>query len=531
MPSFAQEGCESVAVRTRGERCLLASVSPPFRTAYWPDVATLASELGFADWDARSLAEPQARGRLLNALADRLPAAAAFRPTGLGSHARPEDIHRREAFRTSTRFVTFLGNCPGHIVRVALGLVADQLTAGASVNVQFKQWDAFAEWGVGREQIHDVFECLYQSGRYRGGVMLFSKLQQLPANLWHFVYEHPRLRIGWLATELLACDNPTALERYRIESVAFKNLETISADGLWPHVVLPISERNVEMLPELVEALLEATRGGSIEIIPAALLPRESFGVLRPHHAGNTSESAGPRAVEEIQVGLLFAQKYVAGLLTIYRSTRLPLSLVAPMSWVATRIDSQEPLASSPAEAGAEVTVLPNGALYASEAAVGLEPWRLGNVLDDPPRIRWERLDLMAESCSLSRKPQECRACDWRYRCGGVDTSVFLMTEAERARRTAPEAGSHNPGLAAVSSDRAESFAASSFPLYCAPRKALLEEILWGSVEAAANRNGTNRELLQLGEEGIDFVPATEPPFAGNSYKVAASPAKEGMDK
>ncbi len=44
------EPFDNVAVRTRGERCLAASVAPPFQAVYWPEVG-----------EAARVSEPQPR--------------------------------------------------------------------------------------------------------------------------------------------------------------------------------------------------------------------------------------------------------------------------------------------------------------------------------------------------------------------------------------------------------------------------------------------------------------------------------------
>ena len=47
--------------------------------------------------------------------------------------------------------------------------------------------------------------------------------------------------------------------------------------------------------------------------------------------------------------------------------------------------------------------------MYAGEVGVGIERWRLGNVLNDVENLRWERLDVMAEAFSNAMQPERCR--------------------------------------------------------------------------------------------------------------------------
>lgn len=181
----------------------------------------------------------------------------------------------------------------------------------------------------------------------------------------------------------------------------------------------------------------------------------------------------------------------------------MPLKLVSPLSWVSARVDSPLPLLGSPASAGAEVAVLPNGELYAGESAVGLERWRLGNATENPKDIRWERLDFVAEAFSNATMPEKCKRCDWRYRCGGVDASALLLPEARRQ-----QSGNGARGLSARQDEAADQEPTPLFELCCAPRKRLFEEMIWDSAEAAAMaRNRGPRERLELRPDGIDFIP------------------------
>jgi radical SAM protein with 4Fe4S-binding SPASM domain len=197
-------------------------------------------------------------------------------------------------------------------------------------------------------------------------------------------------------------------------------------------------------------------------------------------------------------------EDYVEALLAIYRDPRIPLRLVSPLSWVATRVRSEAPMVSSLAAVGADVAVLPNGALYAGELAVGLVGWRLGNALEDAGEILWERLDAMPEAFASSVKPERCLGCDWRWRCGGVDAAVMLAEEAAGQGTGGRDAGR----MPAPRLEDAGRMPAPLFDLYCAPRKRLFEEMLWARVEAADNgKPKPGRERIELREEGIDFTP------------------------
>ena len=219
------------------------------------------------------------------------------------------------------------------------------------------------------------------------------------ASLWEFIYERPRVRIGWLAgTGRLP--GPGRSGAWRQGSVALANLEIGNA-GLWPHVVLPVTGANVKVLPDLVLALLEATRGGSVEIMPAGFMPtRLSRGdvpdrgdrggalpltppartkplrrgegpALSPgdlsrmggdeRHSPDAKARPGPSerapashwerqrltGLNRDDTNPASVEEHVGALMEIYRNPRIPLRLVSPLSWVAARVGSQAALVGS----------------------------------------------------------------------------------------------------------------------------------------------------------------------------------------
>jgi len=417
-----------------------------------------------------------AQERFLERLAARAPDAAAFRPERIRFGAGPGDVGRREEFRSHYRLVKFLGRCSREVLLGTLETVGRQLAARARIEAHFREWDVPGAGFGGAEAVCDACSLLRAMGCYGAPLVLFSDLQKPDAGLWQFVYEHPVVRIAWVASELLACAGAPEFEAICHTSPALKNLREISDGGLWPQVVLPVSAANVRALPELVGGLLELTRGASIEMLPTTLLP--AF-----------KQRAPPPEVGE----------YVEALLQIYAAPSTPLHLVSPLSWVSARIDSEVAMISSAASAGAEIVVLPDGELYASEFGAGIERWRLGNVLKDRENLRWERLDVIPEALSCSGQPQRCRACDWRFRCGGLDASAFMLEERRQVQAQAA-ASEEAPWGTGWPGPLAE--------LHCAPRKRLFEEMLWGSAEAAARgRTSGARERLELSDEGVGYVP------------------------
>ncbi|MGO9199453.1 MAG: hypothetical protein ACLQM8_02790 [Limisphaerales bacterium] len=536
-----QKPFDNVVFRARGSRCLAASVAPPFRAAHWPDIAVLAGELKLPAFVAASLDEPESQRTLLSALAGGAARGAAFWPARIGFASGPEDIQRPEAYRRSRRSVVFLGECSRDVTLSALEAATQGIGPRGVVDVGLKGWDALANWAVGRERIEDIIGYLYHNRRCGCALTVFSELREVDPGLWEFIYQRPRVRVAWVAEDLLRCGSIEEFHQYRPESPALSNLESLGEAGLWPHVVLPVSQANIRALPDLVLALIEGTRGASVEITPVSLVPTRpdlanlpvpegpgKFPLTPPARTkplrrgegpalspgglsrmggdeGNSPEAkARPGPSERARASHWEQQErtnwngddadpacveeYVEALMEIYRNPQVPLRLVSPLSWVAARIDAQAPLVSSPAAAGAEFAVLPNGDVYAGESAAGLEQWRLGSALKDGADLRWERLDATTEMSCYSLKPPECAGCDWRYRCGGLDPSILQLEE-----RVGPNRTNGGPSLR---------------ELYCAPRKRLFEELLWASLEAAAQgQEPGGRERLSLREDGLDFEP------------------------
>jgi hypothetical protein len=265
-------GFDSVVVLRRGNRCLVGSVCPPFGAAYWPDLGALAKELGLGRIDGAALGRPGPRAAFLAALAEQGGMGPAFRPACVGCRTPPEEIRRREGFRRRNQRVVFQGDCPRQVVLAALELAARRVRRGATVSAQFKGWDALAAWPEGSERIRDAASYLYQSWQRRASFLVYSELRELPTDQWAFVYDLPSLRVAWVAWELLGCRRPADFDRRGQRSAALRNLGEMGGQGLWPHVVLPVSEANVLALPDLAQGLLEVTRGGSIELAPVGLL-------------------------------------------------------------------------------------------------------------------------------------------------------------------------------------------------------------------------------------------------------------------
>ena len=485
----------------------MSSVAPPFRAAFWSDIRAIGRDLGLEECPAAAWEQPEIQEKFLTALARQVPGVQAFRPGTIGFLSPPAEMRRREQFRERRAALTFLGLPSRDVVLGALECAANRLKGRAFVEVQFKQWDTLSDWAVVQERIGEVLSYLLQTKQFDGGVTVFTHLAESKDHLWEFLYDRPRVRVGWLAADLATGSRREEFEHWRRNAPVFENLRSLSDSGAWPYILLPASEANARLLPELVLALIEVTRGGTVEIAPAAMVMSQADRSLRIPPSPDPSSLLRERAPEGQATAygsrsqdathdssqLPDVDEFVAAMLAIYRNSRIPLRLVSPLSWVKARIDADTALIGSPLAAGAEIAVLANGDIYAGEGCVGLDPWRLGNVLDGADPLAWERLDAMPEVFSRSTAPDRCKTCDWRYRCGGIDPAVRLL---EQQRHLDARSG-WSPLC----------------ELYCAPRKALFEEMLWDSVEAAAA--GTEkrpRERIELHPDGFTFEPiaATE---------------------
>ena len=480
---------DNVALRLRGKGCLVTSTCPPFVTVDWPDLALAASDLGLPQATAESLTETEVQRQFLTSLAEGPLKEEQFRPARVGFRAGPREVRGIQEARQAYRRVLFVGACSREVLFGSLEAISGTLPRGGRLDLVFRRWDFLAGWPRSEERLREIQSYLLQSRSLRANLLLFSPLQEVDPRVWEFVYDHPRIWIGWLAEELLNGREQGGTEARAPRGAPLSRLGELAAMGLWPHVVLPVCGSNVGCLPELVRGLLELTRGGTVDLVSSPFL--------------SSASELEPPTVND----------YVEALMALYRDPAVPMRLVSPLSWVAERLDSHVPLIRSAASMGAEIAVLPSGEMYAGEFGVGIDRRRIGNVLEEPDGLRWERLDAMAEAFSNVMQPERCQTCDWRYRCGGLDASVFLL---EERRDLAAERGS--PGTAAEALGRIEACMKDRIgdsggdpdlrDLYCAPRRALFEEMLWSSLEAAARTQDKRpRERLELSDEGITYVP------------------------
>jgi radical SAM protein with 4Fe4S-binding SPASM domain len=477
---------DNVLLRTRGEGCLLSSVARPFTTVYWPELSAVLHEVGLDGEMGGTLERPGARERFLLAVTAK-DLGERFKPGRIGFARGPDELRAAEKYRQSHRVVTLMGPCPSRVALRAIELAASQVRPGAVVDVQIRDWDALAERRSAWDFIAGVCAFLYRTQGLTGQVTIFSQLKKVDDGLAEFIYHYPMVRVAWVAEELLPCvDEQSAGDLLR-QCPALANLRRISDAGLWPHIVLPVGRSNVQVLEELVVALINESHGGSLELAPIEFLapttPARLKGMVRSESLGAGLADADPApAIEE----------YSETLLRIWRNRQIPIDRVSPLSWVATRVNSEGPLPISAMDAGVAIAVLPNGDIYCGEWSVGLGEWRLGNVLEEDRKIRWERLDILPETLLRSPKAQKCRTCEWRYRCGGAPSSLALLAKRD--------------GLP-VGEGGASSIPDPVFDLYCEPRRRLFEELIWEWADAGMR--GTVRqqvEGVELTKTGVEFA-------------------------
>jgi radical SAM protein with 4Fe4S-binding SPASM domain len=360
-----------------------------------------------------------------------------------------------------------------------LELAARRIRRGGQLDVTFRHWDCLANWPIGRECIRDLTTYVHQTRELRGSITIFSRVHEVNPAIWEFLYDNSFVRLGWVWTGLSDYEKGADIDDGHTENPSFKLLQTFSDLGFTPQVVVPVSRTHVKEVPSVVQALVDATHGGSIQILPVSNVRRGE---------SPTWDSAGlvQRAPEaRAQFDVPTSSEYTEALLEIYRNPRVPLHSVSPLNWVAERIECETSLISSWAAVGAELAVVPNGDIYAGENSVGLKQWYLGNVLEGLGNVCWERLDAIAENSSYSLMPKGCKACAWRYRCGGMDQAVAQMDEQRLA------SGRPGPSLA---------------DLYCHPRKALFEDLLWDSLRSDYRKHQIRtRERVQIANDTIAF--------------------------
>jgi radical SAM protein with 4Fe4S-binding SPASM domain len=474
--------------------------------AFWRNAEELLSQLGLEDISIEDLdSSREAQGRLLSRLSSRIVERDVFLPGNVGFRTGPTDIRHLTFSRGRSRVVKFLARCSRELVLGVLDAVGTELASGGRIEVHLQNLELTTE---SRNEIEGIGEiCAFlRDKRQLGGVVIMSgALPKVDSKLWEFIYDRSFIHVGWLAVDLLNCGDLQRFVELCGESVSLRNLRQMGEEGIWPQVVQPVSGTNVRILPEMVLRLLELTRGAKIEIVPAPFLP-------------GLDGQAGAPGLED----------YVAALMELYLDSRTPSRFVSPLSWVSERMDSEATLIGSSASAGSEIAVLPDGDLYASEYGVGLRPWHLGNVLKGGQNLRWERLDALPEALIYSQQPEQCRACVWRYRCGGLDASVFLLEERLHAvlgvacgpqppQREGKNGEHKESGSPLLKSSTGEAGANGLWPdrslaaLYCEPRRRLFEEMLWDYVEAAAQKQPQQpRERIKLSDEGIQYSPLAE---------------------
>ncbi len=480
MKTNAPQPFDNLWLRLRRGRCVVGTVAAPFATALWPDVRQLLQEVGPPGREEQCGADSWVQERLLLALAGAADGAGPFTPESIGFKASPQEMRAREEFRRENCFITFLGRASSQVVFGTLDAIARRLSGLLNIHVRLKGWDALSEWPAAREPLAALSHHLFAVRRASGSVNIYSEFSEIPAGLWDFIYGQPRVHLVWLGRDLAQVECASQVQAYRADSLPLRNIGRLADMGISVRTVLPASKANVGILREITETLADVTRGGRIRIVPTPLL-------------SEMREIPGPDA-----------QAYATQVLAIYTDSGIPLRVVFPHSWVADRVDACVPLVGSPEAGGAAITVLADGNVYAGENCVGAEAWRMGNVLDDVGALRWERLWAMPEAFSHHSKPDTCRICEWRHRCGGIDASVLLLAECP-----APEGAARAQYL---------------HDLYCAPRKALFAEALWDSVAQSAEFNETRndcRELVEVHEDAISFRPATLP---GRSVPVSDAP-------
>lgn len=453
---------DNVFIRVRGRACVAASVNPPFVTAYWPVLENAIHELGLSGLTDGLLSDARDQSLFLTEISRQSAEAARFKPERVGWAEPPEAIRCREDFRDRYFHVTLNGQCSRVVTLSVLEVLMGRLKAPAHIDVSLKGWDPLCDWNSGREGLDDILQCLGING-YDCALKCFSQFKNIPPKFSDYIYERPQIQMVWLAEGVENCTTLAEFQTYRQIMEPLQKLRELVGTGLWPCLLVPVSLHNVAILPEIVLALCEDTRGGVIRLV--------------------TTDSLS----DSMQTPLPLINEYVAALVSIYNDSRIPLRHVSPQSWVAARMEADVPLVSSPEAAGACLTVFPNGDLFAGECSRPLPDWRLGNILEGVGALKWERIDSMAELWLGRGKAPRCYECVWRYRCGGLDPSLYV--------------GSDTMDVAPTMDSEAR------VAFYCHPRRALFEEALWGVVaKSIGGHSIEGKEIVELDEQRVRFV-------------------------
>ena len=267
---------------------------PAIPAAHWPDIAVLAGELKLPAFVAASLDEPESQRTLLSALAGGAARGAAFWPARIGFASGPEDIQRPEAYRRTRRSAVFLEMLPGRYPeRPGGGHPGHWAARGCRCGPEGV--GRLGQLGGGAERIEDIIGYLYHNRRCGCALTVFSELREVDPGLWEFIYQRPRVRVAWVAEHLLRCGSIEEFQARTPGEPAPRISKRLGEAGLWPHVVLPVSQANIRALPDLVLALIEGTRGASVEITPVSLVPTRPDSWRIFQFGGTGASSPSPR--------------------------------------------------------------------------------------------------------------------------------------------------------------------------------------------------------------------------------------------
>ena len=110
-----------------------------------------------------------------------------------------------------------------------------------------------ADWERGGKRLRDRCNYLGHTARRRATVTVFSEFRALTEDLWKLVYDCPNVRLAWQADALAALDDMARFRDYWERSLSARNLQALVETGLWPHIVLPVTEANTGILAPVYE--------------------------------------------------------------------------------------------------------------------------------------------------------------------------------------------------------------------------------------------------------------------------------------
>jgi hypothetical protein len=94
----------------------------------------------------------------------------------------------------------------------ALEVLLKRMRRNCVIDVCLKQLDSSEDWLMAGDRIWDLCNFLYRSKQCRGQIVAFSTLRELDNRTWELLYDRPRVRVGWIASDLVSFQEPVRFD-------------------------------------------------------------------------------------------------------------------------------------------------------------------------------------------------------------------------------------------------------------------------------------------------------------------------------